>query len=193
MCKEVLFLLKHKTVGNINEKCAKSSENVESHEAKCSTTPLFTLRPVFATKVELYTTSILAELYKRQRNVEFLDNHVKAKEHYEKALAIAGKTGDREAETICHADLGGIFESLGEHAKAKEHYEKALAIAGKVGHRRTEAKCYTNLGGLFETLGEHAKAKEYCEKALSIAGKIGNRKGEVRVPCSPRNYLSESR
>ena len=179
MCKEVLFLLKHKTVGNINEKCAKSSENVESHEAKCSTTPLFTLRPVFATKVELYTTSILAELYKRQRNVEFLDNHVKAKEHYEKALAIAGKTGDREAEAICHADLGGIFESLGEHAKAKEHYEKALAIAGKVGHRRTEAKCYTNLGGLFETLGEHAKAKEYCEKALSIAGKIGNRKGEA--------------
>ena len=179
MCKEVLFLLKHKTVGNINEKCAKSSENVESHEAKCSTTPLFTLRPVFATKVELYTTSILAELYKRQRNVEFLDNHVKAKEHYEKALAIAGKIGDREAEAICHADLGGIFESLGEHAKAKEHYEKALAIAGKIGHRRTEAKCYTDLGGIFETLGEHAKAKEYCEKALSIAGKIGNRKGEA--------------
>ena len=179
MCKEVLFLLKHKTVGNINEKCAKSSENVESHEAKCSTTPLFTLRPVFATKVKLYTTSILAELYKRQRNVEFLDNHVKAKEHYEKALAIAGKIGDREAEAICHADLGGIFESLGEHAKAKEHYEKALAIAGKIGHRRTEAKCYTDLGGIFETLGEHAKAKEYCEKALSIAGKIGNRKGEA--------------
>ena len=179
MCKEVLFLLKHKTVGNINEKCAKSSENVESHEAKCSTTPLFTLRPVFATKVELYTTSILAELYKRQRNVEFLDNHVKAKEHYEKALAIAGKIGDREAEAICHADLGGIFESLGENAKAKEHYEKALAIAGKIGHRRTEAKCYTDLGGIFETLGEHAKAKEYCEKALSIAGKIGNRKGEA--------------
>ena len=179
MCKEVLFLLKHKTVGNINEKCAKSSENVESHEAKCSTTPLFTLRPVFATKVKLYTTSILAELYKRQRNVEFLDNHVKAKEHYEKALAIAGKIGDREAEAICHADLGGIFESLGEHAKAKEHYEKALAIAGKIGHRRTEAKCYTDLGGIFETLGGHAKAKEYCEKALSIAGKIGNRKGEA--------------
>ena len=179
MCKEVLFLLKHKTVGNINEKCAKSSENVESHEAKCSTTPLFTLRPVFATKVKLYTTSILAELYKRQRNVEFLDNHVKAKEHYEKALAIAGKIGDREAEAICHADLGGIFESLGENAKAKEHYEKALAIAGKIGHRRTEAKCYTDLGGIFETLGEHAKAKEYCEKALSIAGKIGNRKGEA--------------
>ena len=166
-------------MGNINEKCAKSSENVESHEAKCSTTPLFTLRPVFATKVKLYTTSILAELYKRQRNVEFLDNHVKAKEHYEKALAIAGKIGDREAEAICHADLGGIFESLGEHAKAKEHYEKALAIAGKIGHRRTEAKCYTDLGGIFETLGEHAKAKEYCEKALSIAGKIGNRKGEA--------------
>ena len=179
MCKEVLFLLKRKTVGNINEKCAKSSENVESHEAKCSTTPLFTLRPVFATKVKLYTTSILAELYKRQRNVEFLDNHVKAKEHYEKALAIAGKIGDREAEAICHADLGGIFESLGENAKAKEHYEKALAIAGKIGHRRTEAKCYTDLGGIFETLGEHAKAKEYCEKALSIAGKIGNRKGEA--------------
>ena len=95
MCKEVLFLLKHKTVGNINEKCVKSSENVESHEAKCSTTPLFTLRPVFATKVELYTTSILAELYKRQRNVEFLDNHVKAKEHYEKALAIAGVMYDQ--------------------------------------------------------------------------------------------------
>jgi len=180
MCKEVLFLLKHKTVGNINERCAKSSENVESHEAKCRTTPLFTLRPVFATKVELYTTSILAELYKRQRNVEFLHKHVKAKEHYEKALAIAGKIGDREAEAICYANLGGIFESLGEHAKAKEHCEKALAIAGKIGHRRTEAECYTDLGGIFETLSEHAKAKEHCEKALVIAGKIGDRKTEAR-------------
>lgn len=57
-------------MGNTEEKCARSSENVDSHAKKCGTKPLFNVPAVSARKVELGTTCILAELYKDQRNNE---------------------------------------------------------------------------------------------------------------------------
>ena len=172
MCKEVLFLLEHKTLGNTEEKCARSSENVDSHAKKWGTKPLFNVRPVFARKVELGTTCILAELYKDQRKYN------EAKELFIKALKIALETGHEEGTAECYDNLGSIFKSLGEYVEAKEHYEKALAIAEKIGDRETEAKCNGNLGSIFHSLGEYVNAQEYYEKALAIAGKIGHRERE---------------
>ena len=122
MCKEVLFLLEHKTLGNTEEECARSSENVDCHAKKCGTKPLFNVRPVFARKVELGTTCILAELYKDQRKYH------EAKGLFIKALKIALETGYEEGTAECYDNLGSIFKSLGEYVEAKEHYEKALAI-----------------------------------------------------------------
>ena len=77
-----------------------------------------------------------------------LGEYVKAKEHSEKALAIAGLIGHREQESKCYTDLGDIFVFLDDYVKAKEHYEKALAIAEKVGDREQEARCYAQLGNI---------------------------------------------
>ena len=55
-----------------------------------------------------------------------LGEYVKAKEHCEKALAIAEKIGDGEIEATSYGNLGHIFDSLGEYLKAKKHYEKQL-------------------------------------------------------------------
>ncbi|XP_073234130.1 uncharacterized protein [Porites lutea] len=109
----------------------------------------------------------------------YLGEHVKAKEHCEKALAIAEKTGDRKIEATSYENLGGIFTSLGEYVKAKEHWEKALAIAEKIGNGKIVARSYGNLGVMFLFLGEHVKAKEHCEKAVAIAEKTGDRKIEA--------------
>ena len=105
----------------------------------------------------------------------FLGEHVKAKEHCEKALAIAEKTGDRKTEATSYGNLGGIFNSLNEYVKAKEHYKKAIAIAKKIGERKTEATNNQKLGRAFNNLGEYVKAKELYEKALAIAEKTGDR------------------
>ena len=107
-----------------------------------------------------------------------LVNIVKAKEFYEKALAISMEIGDRKLEGICYGNLGNVFKSLGEYVKAKEFYEKALAISMEIGDRKGEGKWIGNLGCVFESLGEYVKAKEFYEKALAISMEIGDRKGE---------------
>ncbi|KAM7441679.1 hypothetical protein ABFA07_009319 [Porites harrisoni] len=173
VCKDVLFLLEHKTLGNIDQTCVKRFENVHSHPIKRGTKRLFTFRQGFARKVELKTTCTLAQLYESQRK------YSEAEGICLKAIHIAEKIGDREIEAACYGKLGFIFHSLHEYVKAKEHCEKALAIAEKIGNRKVEDTINLNLGGIFHSLGEYVKAKEHCEKALAIAEKIGDRKTEA--------------
>ena len=135
MCKEVLFLLQHKTLGNMDEKCVKRFENIHGHTIGCGIRPILTCRQLVERKVELITTCILAELYKSERKYN------EAKGLDLKALGIAEKIGDRKIEATCYDSLGSTFESLGEYVKAKEHFEKALAIAEKIGDRKIEATC----------------------------------------------------
>ncbi|KAL9960280.1 hypothetical protein ACROYT_G033723 [Oculina patagonica] len=59
---------------------------------------------------------------------ELLGDNVKAKEYYEKALAIAIEIGDRELEAVIHVNLGTVFHSLGEYVMAEEYAEKALSL-----------------------------------------------------------------
>ena len=183
MCKDILFLLEHKTLGNIDEKCVKSFENVHSHPIKRGTKRLFTSRQVVERKVELITTCMLGELFKRQHKYN------EAKGLLLKALANAEKIGDREIEANCCVNLGGILiDFLGEYVKAKERelkYNEAkgfllkgLGTAVKIGDRKTEGECYGNLGTIFHDLGEYVKAKEHYEKVLAIAEKIGDRETE---------------
>ena len=107
-----------------------------------------------------------------------LGEYQKAKEYFEKALAIAIEIGDRGGEGTTYGNLGSVFHSLGEYQNAKEYYEKALAIAIEIGDRRGEGRFNGNLGNVFYSLGEYQKAKEYYEKALAIAIEIGDRRGE---------------
>ena len=170
MCKDVLFLLEHKTLGNIDQACVKRFENVHSHPIKRGTKRLFTFRQVFARKVELRTTFTLAELYQGQRKYSEVEGL------YLKAIHIAEKIGDRKIEATSYVNLANIFYSLGEYVKAIEHCEKALAIAEKTGDMEIEATIFETLGGIFFTFREYVKAKEHWEKALAIAEKIGNGK-----------------
>ena len=109
----------------------------------------------------------------------FLKEYAKAKEYYEKALAISMEIGDRRGEGICRGNLGNLLYSLGEYVKAKEYYEKALAISMEIGDRVNEATRYGNLGTVFRSLGEYDKGQDHYEKALEISMEIGDRKGEA--------------
>ena len=64
-----------------------------------------------------------------------LGEYVKAKEYYEKALAMSMEMGDRAGERTWCGNLGNVFCSLGEYVMAKEYYEKALAISTETGDR----------------------------------------------------------
>ena len=70
--------------------------------------------------------------------VSFRCRNEKAKEYYEKALAIAIEIGDRKEEGIINANLGAVFYSAAENQKAMKYCEKALAIAIEIGDRKVE-------------------------------------------------------
>ena len=60
----------------------------------------------------------------------------KAKEYFEKALAIAIEICDRAQEARCYGYLGTLYLSHGEYGKAKEFVEKALASELKLVTKR---------------------------------------------------------
>ena len=121
---------------------------------------------------------------------EFLGEDVKAKEHWEKALAIAEEIGDRGNEAICYKHLGNILHSHCEYVKAQEQYEKALEIAEKIDDRKIEADIYVTLGKNFQALGEDVKAREHFEKGLAIAEEIGEKKRKAEFYLYQGRFLN---
>jgi len=103
----------------------------------------------------------------------------KAKECYEKGLAIKIEIGDRSGEASFYGNLGNTYLSVGEFEKAKEYLEKAIAIQKEIGDKEGEACSYGNLGSVFKSVGEIHKAKEFLEKALTIQLEIRDKKGEA--------------
>ena len=108
-----------------------------------------------------------------------LGESLKAKEYFERALAITTEIGDRGGEASCYGNLGTVFLSVGQYDKAEEYLQKALVIITEIGHRQGEASCYGNLGTVFTSLGQYDKAEEYLQKALVIRTEIGDRQGEA--------------
>ena len=58
-----------------------------------------------------------------------LRNYAKAKEYYEKALAISVEIGDRKEEASIYLALGNLCIDIDEYVKAVEYLENALSIA----------------------------------------------------------------
>ena len=108
-----------------------------------------------------------------------LSESLKAKEYFERALAITTKIGDRRGEASCYGNLGTVFLSVAQYDKAKEYLQKALVIRTEIGDRHGEATDYRNLGIVFMSLGQYDKAEEYLQKALVIRTEIGDRHGEA--------------
>ena len=113
MCKEVLFLLQRKTLGNMDEKSVKRFENIHRHAIGCGIKPILTSRQIVERKVELITTCILTELNKSERKYN------EAKGLDLQALAIAEKIGDNKIKAKCSGHL--------EHCEKRLQWQRKLA------------------------------------------------------------------
>ena len=71
----------------------------------------------------------------------FIILNEKAKEYYEKALAISKEIGDRQGEATVYGNLGNRSRDLGEYGKAKGYYSRALAISKKIGNVEKSLYC----------------------------------------------------
>jgi len=122
----------------------------------------------------------LGDIYITERKI------AKAKEYYEKALAIDEQLAEETNTVLARRNLAGSYNNLGyiykseeNTAKAKKYYEKSLPIFEQLAKetntvlaRLDLAVSYNNLGDIYKSEGNTAKAKEYYEKFLAIAEQL---------------------
>ena len=108
--------------------------------------------------IVLFRKMLFASYRKSGIMLQTLGENIKAKECFERALAIATEIGDRSGEASCYENLGAVFLSLWQYDKAQEYLQRALVITTEIGDREGEANDYGNLGNLFMSLGQYHKA-----------------------------------
>ena len=101
--------------------------------------------------------------------------------HYNKALAISKKIGDRIREAVCHERLGSVFRCINNMEKAIEYGEKALAIATETDDIKLQGLCYQFAGEVYVSLQEYVIGEEYLKKALSISKDTSD--GQTEFEC----------
>ncbi|MDQ1354223.1 MAG: hypothetical protein QG657_4532 [Acidobacteriota bacterium] len=101
-----------------------------------------------------------------------LGNYSRAKEYYEKALAIDEKVYGKEHLDVATGlnNVGEAWRALGDPKKAISYVEQALAIWKKAyGEQHPQvATGLNNLGSAYKALGYPKKAISYVEQALAI-------------------------
>ena len=104
-------------------------------------------------------------------------NKAEAREHFEKALAICEKLGDRNGYGKLTLDLATLLRNEGKLEEAIEMYKKALGTANILGNRHQQATAIYNIGEALYYEGEFARALAYFEQALDIYQKLGDSSG----------------
>jgi len=99
----------------------------------------------------------------------------KAEAHYEQALTMHNKFGNRIGEAQDLGNLGNVYLLRGELEKAEERHKQALEIAGEIGNRLGEAAALGNLGLVYRRRDELDRAKEHFQQAQAIYQEIGAR------------------
>jgi predicted ATPase/class 3 adenylate cyclase len=98
--------------------------------------------------------------------------------HYDQALALARRQGDRRAEANALRCQGILALYGGRMDEGRRLCEQALALHRELGHRRAAAVLMGNLG-LFEfELGRPGPARAAHEAALAGAREVGDRRYE---------------
>ena len=108
-----------------------------------------------------------------------------ARQHYEMALHLAIKTGDRQWEGNTRCNLGLLHHEQGNQLEARSHLETALATAREIGHVRLECTVLCNLGIVTEAQGDLEAALAHYENAVAVARALGDRRSEGQF----RGYL----
>jgi tetratricopeptide (TPR) repeat protein len=108
-----------------------------------------------------------------------LADHDAALSHWQNALQLSRKSGDKAGEGTALNNLSQIFQATGDYHTAIQYLEQSLPIQREVGDKAGEGDVLNNLGYTFRKKGEDEKALAHYEKALAIQRAIGNKVGEA--------------
>lgn len=96
-------------------------------------------------------------------------NYPKAKELYEKALAVSLQRKDKFHEAMSRQQLGRTFEKLSDPVKAKEYYSTALKLFSETGRLHNVAVVKTLLCDFYTTQGDFRSAFDYGFQSLKLS------------------------
>jgi class 3 adenylate cyclase/predicted ATPase len=139
--------------------------------------PEGTAGPAQETSPELH--ALEADCRRNLGNVSlYQGDHPAAKVHYEQALALCRKIGDRPGESALLNNLGSVSANLGDYGGARSYYEQALALKRQIGDQQSEGLVLDNLGSAATNLGDYGPARTYFQQALDAYRAVGDRRGE---------------
>ena len=93
------------------------------------------------------------------RVAEELREYEEARLHYQKALDLKIKYGDRYSCAKTYHNLGTVAQELREYEEARRNYKLALDIKIEYGDRFSSANTYHQLGMVAQKLREYAEAR----------------------------------
>ena len=100
---------------------------------------------------------------------------------YERALDLARREGDLEAQGLTWNNLGVLFFHQGELDRAVEAFETALGLQLATGAEGEQADTLANLAATYRTLGRYADSLRVSEQALALAHRLDDRSSEMNI------------
>jgi class 3 adenylate cyclase/tetratricopeptide (TPR) repeat protein len=102
-----------------------------------------------------------------------IGNYPEASNHFEMALAIFRKEGNRVRAMPLMNNLGVIAEARGDYQKALRYYQEALDTARQIGNKDGEMVYLSNLGGVKVHLEDYHGAEADLINVANMAGSSG--------------------
>jgi tetratricopeptide (TPR) repeat protein len=108
-------------------------------------------------------------------------NYAAAAPHFERALELYVKLGDRDGRSFAENGLGICLERSGRFPEALACHARVLELARETGDRNREAGTLVNTGLVHFASGRLDEAKDHYEQARVILSEIGNRSWEANA------------
>lgn len=109
----------------------------------------------------------------------------------EAAVAVHREVGNRRAEAIGLANLGGLELQEGRNRQATELLEQALGLQVELGDRAAEGATRGTLGVALRLRGALAEARAQLEQALELFREVGDRRREAQRTATLADVLGE--
>jgi adenylate cyclase len=103
-------------------------------------------------------------------------NYIKAMEHSQRAVDLAGMIGDDRATVICLGGMANILSYRGDYSKALDIYMRQLRIYGSSGDRRGGATTELNIGALLDMQELIPEAMAHYQRALGYFEGTGDKR-----------------
>lgn len=116
---------------------------------------------------------------------------IKAREHFNRALELHLKAGDRRGAALAYLNLGYVYLDSGDLTSSWAHLAQALTLWGEVDDKRGAAHTYAAQGLVLSFRGEKQSAFDAYQQALRLFLTIGDRQGEAALLNSMGNAYED--